>query len=210
MQKKMTERKNNILIISAPSGAGKSTLVELLLSQNKELFFSISHTTRPPRPGEMDGIEYFFVSEENFKRMIQEEEFFEWAQVHGYYYGTSKTMLKKAENRHSDLILDIDVQGAAKVKQILPEATSIFILPPSFEVLRERLQRRQKDTEQQIAKRIENARQEIQYCHQYDYIVINHELHAAFEDLSSIIRSQSCRRENLSKEIGHILKSFEV
>jgi len=142
--------------------------------------------------------------------MIQEEEFFEWAQVHGYYYGTSKSMLKKAENRGSDLILDVDVQGAMKVKKILPEATSIFILPPSFEVLRERLHRRQLDTDQQIAKRIENARQEIQYCHQYDYIVINRELHAAFEDLSSIIRSQSCRRENLADQIGGILKSFEI
>jgi guanylate kinase len=205
----MSTRKNSIFIISAPSGAGKSTLVELLLSQNKELFFSISHTTRPPRPGEMNGKEYFFVSEENFRKMIEERELFEWAQVHGYYYGTSRGMLKQAESRGNDLILDIDVQGATKVKQILPDATSIFILPPSFDVLRERLQRRQKDTEQQIAKRIENARQEIQYCHEYDYIVINHELHAAFEDLSSIIRSQSCRRENLSGEIGEILKSFE-
>ena len=206
----MTTRRNNVFIISAPSGAGKSTLVELLLSQNKELFFSISHTTRPPRPGEMDGIEYFFVSEERFKKMMQEEEFFEWAEVHGYYYGTSRGMLKQAESRGSDLILDIDVQGAMKVKQILPDATSIFILPPSFEVLRERLQRRQKDTDQQIAKRIENARQEIQYCYQYDYIVINRELHAAFEDLSSIIRSQSCKRENLTDEIGEILKSFQI
>jgi guanylate kinase len=199
-----------MFIISAPSGAGKSTLVELLLSQNKELFFSISHTTRPPRPGEMDGIEYFFISEERFKKMIQEGDFFEWAEVHGYHYGTSKGMLKQAENRGSDLILDIDVQGAMKVEQILPEATSIFILPPSFEVLRERLQRREKDTEQQISKRIENARQEIQYCYQYDYIVINRELHAAFEDLSSIIRSQSCKRENLADDIGAILKSFEI
>jgi guanylate kinase len=206
----MTTRKNNIFIISAPSGAGKSTLVELLLSQNKELFFSISHTTRPARPGEMNGVEYFFVSEDSFRQMIQEEEFFEWAQVHGYYYGTSRGMVKQAEHRGNDLILDIDVQGAMKVKQLFPEATSIFILPPSFEVLRERLQRRQKDTEQQIAKRIENARQEIQYCYQYDYIVINRELHAAFEDLSSIIRSQSCRRENLSEEIGIIMKSFEI
>jgi guanylate kinase len=206
----MTPRKNNIFIISAPSGAGKSTLVELLLSQNRDLFFSISHTTRPARPGEMNGVEYFFISEENFRKMIQEEEFFEWAEVHGYYYGTSREMLKKAEGRGSDLILDIDVQGAMKAKQIFPEATSIFILPPSFEVLRERLQRRQKDTEQQIAKRIENARQEIQYCHQYDYIVINRELHAAFEDLSSIIRSQSCRRENLSGEVAAIIQSFGV
>jgi guanylate kinase len=204
----MMARKNNIFIISAPSGSGKSTLIQLLLAQNQQLFFSISHTTRPPRPGEMDGNEYFFVQEEMFKKMIQGEEFIEWAQVHGFYYGTSKDMLKKAESAGRDLILDIDVQGAENVKRILPEATSIFILPPSFKVLQERLQRRQKDTEEQIARRMENARREIRYSEQYDYIIINHDLHAAFEDLNSILRSQTCRRENLIEEVQKIIDSF--
>jgi guanylate kinase len=204
----MMRRKNNIFIISAPSGSGKSTLIQLLLTQNQQLFFSISHTTRPPRPGEMDGNEYFFLAEEAFKKMIQAEEFIEWAQVHGYYYGTSRQMLKKAEAGGSDLVLDIDVQGAENVKRLLPEATSIFILPPSFQVLQERLQRRQKDTEAQITRRMENAKREIRYSEQYDYIIINHDLHAAFEDLNSIIRSRSCRRENLIEEVQKIIDSF--
>jgi guanylate kinase len=204
----MMAKKHNIFIISAPSGSGKSTLIQLLLAQNQQLFFSISHTTRPPRPGEMDGNEYFFVEEEVFKNMIQGEEFIEWAHVHGYYYGTSGEMLKKAEFAGRDLVLDIDVQGAENVKRILPEATSIFILPPSFQVLQERLQRRQKDTEAQIARRMENARREIRYSEQYDFIIINHDLHAAFEDLNSIVRSQSCRRENLIEEVQKIIESF--
>lgn len=202
-------KKNNIFIISAPSGSGKSTLIQLLLAQNQHLFFSISHTTRPPREGEKDGNEYFFLQETRFKEMIQAEEFLEWAEVHGYYYGTSKGMVREAEKAGRDLVLDIDVQGAEKVKALLPEATSIFILPPSFEVLRERLQRRQKDTEQQIARRMENARNEIRYSNQYDYIIINRDLHAAFEDLNSIIRSQGCRRENLIDQIQKIVESFD-
>ena len=201
-------RKNNIFIVSAPSGSGKSTLIQLLLAQNQQLFFSISHTTRPPRHGEVDGNEYFFVPEETFKKKIQAEEFIEWAQVHGYYYGTSREMLKQAELAGRDLVLDIDVQGAENVKRMLPEAISIFILPPSFKVLQERLQRREKDTEAQVARRMENARLEIRYSEQYDYIIINHDLHAAFEDLNSIIRSQSCRRENLIEEVQQIIESF--
>jgi guanylate kinase len=201
-------RKNNTFIISAPSGAGKSTLIQLLLSQNANLFFSISHTTRPPREGELDGNEYYFISEQEFQRMIERGEFLESANVHGYFYGTSRQMLNRAELAAKDLVLDIDVQGSAKVKKLLPEATSIFILPPSFEVLRERLVRRQKDTEDQINRRMENARQEIQYAEDYDYIIINHELHAAFDNLSCIIHSQACRRQNLAVQIDEIVRSF--
>jgi guanylate kinase len=204
----MMPKKNNIFIISAPSGAGKSTLIQLLLAQNPGLFFSISHTTRPARQGEKNGNEYYFVSENEFTNMIEGGEFLEWAQVHGYYYGTAKQMLQKANNAKQDLILDIDVQGTAKVKQLLEDAISIFILPPSFEILRDRLVRRQKDTEEQIARRMENARQEIQFADQYDYIIINHDLHAAFEDLTSIIRSERCRRENLADEVEKIIRSF--
>ena len=201
-------RRSSIFIISAPSGAGKSTLIQLLLAQNSNLFFSISHTTRPAREGEINGNEYFFVSEPQFRRMMEAEEFLEWAEVHGYYYGTSKEMLTRAESEGRDLVLDIDVQGASKVKKMLTQATSIFILPPSFEVLHDRLQRRKKDTPEQIERRMENARQEIRFADDYDYIIINHELHTAFEDLSCIIRSQACRRENLAGEIEEILRSF--
>ena len=201
-------KKSNTFIISAPSGAGKSTLIQLLLAQNQRLFFSISHTTRPARNGERNGNEYFFITQEEFKNKIAAEEFLECAEVHGYFYGTSKKMLQEAESRGSDLVLDIDVQGAVKAKSLLPEATSIFILPPSYEVLKDRLQRRKKDSEEQIAKRLDNAREEIRFAYQYDFIVINHELHAAFEDLNSIIRSHSCRKQNLTAEVEAIAQSF--
>jgi guanylate kinase len=203
------QRKNSIFIISAPSGAGKSSLIQLLLAQNTNLCFSISHTTRPPRTGEIDGVEYFFISEEQFHEMIRKDELLEWAQVHGYYYGTSRGMPEKAQTLGKDLILDIDVQGATRVKEILPEAISIFVLPPSYDVLYQRLVQRKKDTEQQIAKRMENARQEIALCHQYDYIVINTDLQTAFEDLNCILQSQRCRRENMLEQIREILHSFQ-
>ena len=206
----MNPRKSNVFIISAPSGAGKSTLIQRLLAQNQRLFFSISHTTRPPRQGEIDGIEYFFVTEERFRKMIAEEQLLEWAEVHSFFYGTSREMLHKASMQGCDLILDIDVQGAAKIKKLLPEAVSIFILPPSFEALRERLQRRRQDADEQIATRIENARQEIRHCNEYDYVIINHDVEAAFHDLNCIVKTQRYKSENLTEEIGSILKSFEV
>ena len=205
----MKPRKSNVFIISAPSGAGKSTLIQRLLTQNGNLLFSISHTTRPPRDGELNGVDYFFVSEDQFKKMIENNELLEWAEVHGSFYGTSKEMLSKAAAQGCDLILDIDVQGAAKVKLLLPDVISIFILPPSFEALRERLRLRQKDTEQQIAKRIENAREEIHHCNEYDYIIINHDINAAFDDLNCIVSSQNQRREHQRDEINAILKSFQ-
>jgi guanylate kinase len=205
----MKLRRSNVFIISAPSGAGKSTLIQRLLAQNGNLLFSVSHTTRVPREGETNGVEYFFVSKEQFKKMIENNELLEWAEVHGSFYGTSKEMLSKAAAQGCDLVLDIDVQGAAKVKLLLAGAISIFILPPSFEALRERLRLRRQDTEEQIAKRIENAREEIQHCNEYDYIIINHDIDNAFDDLNCIVSSQSRRREHQREEIDAILKSFQ-
>jgi guanylate kinase len=202
--------KNNIFIISAPSGAGKSTLIQLLIEQNHKLTFSVSHTTRPPRSGEADGVDYYFVQEEQFRRMIEKGELLEWAQVHDYLYGTSRLMLEKAAKSGTDLILDIDVQGAMQVKKLIPDAISIFILPPSFESLRDRLLHRRKDTDQQIARRIENAKREISHCKEYDYIIINRDVKVAFDDLSCILRSQRLRRENQEKEIEGIMRSFQL
>lgn len=204
----MTQKRSNVFIISAPSGAGKSTLIQRLLAQNSNFLFSISHTTRAPRQGETNGVDYFFVSEEIFRNMIAKEELLEWAEVHGAFYGTSKKMVEQAAEQGCDLILDIDVQGAAKVKKLLPDAISIFILPPSYQALLERLRLRQKDTEEQIAKRIENARQEIQHCSEYDYIIINHSIDTAFDDLNCIVSSQHHTRESQHDEISAILKSF--
>jgi guanylate kinase len=205
----MKKQKNNVFIISAPSGSGKTTLIDLLLKQNPSLMFSISHTTRPPRTGEQDGVEYFFVSEQKFEQMIREDRFVEWAEVHGHYYGTSREMLIEADKNDRDVILDIDVQGAAQVRQKMPEAISIFILPPSYEALKTRLLSRQKDTTAVMLKRLDNARKEIRRYSEFDYIIINDELESALISLSSIIISSNSLREKQIDRIEAILKSFE-
>lgn len=207
---KMSQRKNNIFIISAPSGAGKSTLIHLLLAQIPSLFFSVSHTTRAPRPGEREAVDYFFISQDQFEEMIRTNQFLEWAKVHGSYYGTSREMLERSANAGKDLILDIDVQGAAQVRKAVPEAVSIFILPPSYEILRARLTQRQKDSVEQVEKRLVTARKEIEHWREYEYIVINEDLNEAFESLSSLVRGQRLRRENLEERIENILKSFII
>jgi len=205
----MKNNKNSVFIISAPSGSGKTTLIDLLLSENPSLLFSISHTTRPPRPGERDGVEYFFVNEKQFEQMIREDRFLEWAEVHGHFYGTSREMLNQAEQDKRDLILDIDVQGAALVRQKMPEAISIFILPPSYSALKMRLLSRQKDSQEVMLKRLENARKEILRYSEFDYIIINDDLQSASKSLSSIIHSSNSLREKQTERIESILKSFE-
>lgn len=206
----MKKPRSNVFIISAPSGTGKSTLIQMLLSQFPWLFFSISHTTRPPRDGEREGIEYHFVEEPQFKEMIDTDRFLEWAHVHGYYYGTSRDMLQIAEEQGKDLLLDVDIQGASKVRHLLTHVTSVFIMPPSYEVLKERLDMRKKDNSDIIDQRMENARKEIQHYTDYEYIIINEELGSAYELLSSIIKAQRCKRGFLQERIDKILKSFNV
>jgi len=206
----MKQRKSNIFILSAPSGAGKSTLIQLLLAKDPALQFSVSHTTRLPRDGEKNGSDYFFISPSEFESMIQAGEFLEWASVHGYFYGTSREMVRQAEEAGKDLILDIDVQGASQVRKSVPDALSIFVLPPSYETLRKRLEQRQKDSVQAVQKRLERARKEIEHCREYDYIIINEELNSAFDDLTSIIRGQRLKRQNLEERIENILKSFII
>jgi guanylate kinase len=205
----MKNTKNNVFIISAPSGSGKTTLIDLLLTENPSLSFSISHTTRPARPGERDGVEYFFISEQKFEQMIREERFVEWAEVHGHFYGTSREMLVQPEKENRDVILDIDVQGAAQVRQKMPEAISIFILPPSYEALKTRLLTRQKDKQEVMLKRLENARKEIRRYSEFDYIIINDDLETASKSLSSIIDSSNSLREKQIDRIEAILRSFD-
>jgi guanylate kinase len=206
---KMTQ-KNNIFVISAPSGAGKTTLVQLLIERVPDLYFSISYTTRPARDGEKEGVDYYFVIESAFQKMIAEREFLEWAIVHGHHYGTAKRILEFSEKSGKDLILDLDVQGAASTRKLIPEATSIFIMPPSYASLRERLVQRGTDNEKQIEQRLQNARDEIQRYREYDYVVINEEVGTAFENLCGIIRGKRCEREILEGRIQEILKSFNI
>lgn len=195
-------------MISAPSGAGKSTLVKRLLASNPKLRFSVSHTTRPRRAGEKNGREYFFISEEQFKRMIDAGEFVEWADVFGNLYGTSWEQLRTAQEEGKDSLLDIDVQGHRQVRHRLPEAVSIFVLPPSFQELERRLRQRHSDRPEVILKRLETAREEITHWPEYDYLVVNDRVGRATQALQTILRAASLRRQNQQGIAQEIFKTF--
>lgn len=198
----------NIFVISSPSGVGKSTLIRLLLESVTPLHFSISHTTRPRRPSEEDGKDYFFVERDKFESMIAGDKFVEWAVVHGNLYGTSKAHLEAVQNYWSNIILDVDVQGQQQVKSKIPEATTIFILPPSFDELKARLMSRGSESDHAIEGRLDQARKEISCWKDYDYLVVNDDLHRAFEQLRSIVLATQARRGSVENQIEHILKTF--
>ena len=183
-----------VYIVSAPSGSGKSTLVNELFKVVKHLDFSISYTTRPPRGSEQNAKEYFFVTKERFEAMIKADEFLEYANVFGYYYGTAKRFLRDAEARGNDLLLDIDVQGAQQVKKSIPDAASIFILPPDREKLEWRLRNRGLDSEEVIRRRLDTARREIENYSKYDYILVNERLERATDELKAIVLAERIRR----------------
>ncbi len=197
-----------VLIVSGPSGSGKSTLVQKILELPGTMF-SISCTTRPPRPAENPGKWYDFVSEAEFDRMAKQGEFLEYARVFGkHWYGTPRKWLDQARRKGFDLVLEIDVQGAAQVKQKLPEAVAIFIVPSSRGELERRIRARGQDSEEEIARRLERARQEMQrYC-DYDYIVVNDELERAGRDAQSIVAAARCRRGQNDARVRSILDSF--
>jgi len=194
-----------VYIVSAPSGSGKSTLVSELFKVVKGLDFSISYTTRPPRGSEQNGKEYFFVTKDQFEAMIKADEFLEYACVFGNYYGTAKRFLREAEARGNDLLLDIDVQGAQQIKQRLPEAVSIFILPPNQEKLEWRLRNRGLDSEQVIRRRLDTARREIENYSKYDYILVNENLERATDELKAVVLAERILRSGTkpsSDEVG--------
>ncbi|HLI35092.1 MAG TPA: guanylate kinase [Terriglobia bacterium] len=198
----------NIVIISAPSGSGKSTIVRRLLASTRGLEFSVSYTTRRPRPREREGRDYFFITVAHFKRMIAAHEFVEWAKVYGNYYGTPRRQLVEARQAGKDILLDIDVQGHRKVRRQLPEAISIFLLPPSFQELRRRLIRRHSDAPQTIEKRLAAAREEIRHWPEYDYIVVNDDVRQTTGALRSILAAARFRQTNQQEKIRQILKTF--
>ena len=187
-----------LFIISAPSGSGKTTLTNELLTIVPGLQFSISYTTRPPRGSEHHGREYYFVSQQEFQQMIDRNEFLESACVFGHYYGTAKRFLEDARASGRDLVLDIDVQGAAQVKAKMPDAVSIFILPPSREVLESRLRNRSHsehmDSEEVICRRLEGARKEIENYRNYDYILVNDRLEQSIAQLKAIVAAERLQR----------------
>ncbi len=181
-------------VFSAPSGTGKSTITEALMDRFDSLAYSISHTSRLPRGTEQDGIDYHFVTESTFREMIEQNAFLEWAQVHGHLYGTAFDAVKAQMSAGSDILMDVDVQGGRNVKKQFPESILIFLLPPSFEILQERLTARGTDTPAVIEKRMAQASEEIKHCSWYDYIVINDDLEKAVFEAQSIIVSARCRR----------------
>jgi len=200
--------RGSIIVISAPSGAGKSTLVKRLLAAMPDLRFSVSYTTRSPRPGEKKGRDYFFVTRERFQRMIAAEEFVEWADVFGHLYGTSCRQLRAAQEGGKDILLDIDVQGHRQVRKKLPEAVSIFVLPPSFRELARRLRARHSDTPEVIQRRLRNARREIRHWPEYDYLVVNDRLPQAVQALRAAVEAARVRRQVQQERARHICRTF--
>ena len=222
--------KTLVYIISAPSGSGKSTLVNELLKSVSGLEFSISYTTRPPRGSEANGRQYYFVSRAEFEKMICKNQFLEHAEVFGNYYGTARRFLEEAERNGRDLLLDIDVQGSAQIQKKIPEAISIFILPPNRKTLEERLRKRGEDREDVIQRRLISAAEEIENYERYNYILVNDRLEDSIEILQSIVRSERwlrssdvlstdqqaiiaaadcCRLTKVGKRLQPILASFK-
>jgi guanylate kinase len=197
-----------VFIISAPSGSGKSTLVSRLLREVEALTFSVSYTTRKPRGNEVDGQAYHFIDRENFERRIAAHEFLEYAEVFGNYYGTHSDALTIAQAQGKDLVLDIDVQGAAQLKKRIPDAVSIFVLPPSREVLEQRLRARSQDKEEVIRRRLADAAREIRDYSLYDYVLVNNDLDLAAETLKAIVRAERVRRIRVEEKIQPILATF--
>ncbi len=183
----------NLYIVSAPSGAGKTSLVAALLEADNQIRLSVSYTTRQPRPGEIDGRHYHFVTTEKFEQMAQAGDFLESALVHGNRYGTSHKWVEQQLAAGTDIVLEIDWQGAAQVRRVMPAAISIFILPPSFEALLQRLNSRAQDPPDVIARRLANARDEIAHVTDFDYVIINSEFRVAAAELQDIIRAERLR-----------------
>jgi guanylate kinase len=198
-----------IFIVSAPSGSGKSTLVKGLLATLPDLRFSVSYTTRAPRESERHGENYYFTGKECFEAMIERGEFLEYAGVFGHYYGTHCTELDHARGAGKDLVLDIDVQGAAQLKKKVPEAISIFILAPSRAELEQRLRARSEDSDEVIRRRLKGAVEEIRNYELYDYVLINREVTASIDVLASIVKAERTRRIRMEQQIRPILDTFE-
>jgi guanylate kinase len=180
----------NLFVVAAPSGAGKSSLVNALLAGDSQLQVSVSHTTRAPRGQEQEGREYHFIDTPTFRAKIDNGDFFEWAQVHGNLYGTSRAEIERRIGDGVDVVLEIDWQGALQIKRLFPNAVLVFILPPSWDALRERLQRRGEDSAEVIERRMGNARTEVAQARHFDFVILNHLFETALSDLKTIVHAQ--------------------
>ena len=203
-----TEGRGILFVVSAPSGGGKGTLIQRVLNNVPNLSYSVSFTTRAPRSGEENGREYFFVSTEQFEQMVAAGEFLEWAHVHSHRYGTSRRQVAREISEGRDIILEVDVQGAASVRELNSDSVSIFILPPSFEVLRQRLLARGTDSLEELDVRLRNAPRELQHYSAFQYLIINDEADRAAGDLSAIIQAERTRLSRQEAEIRKIVNAF--
>lgn len=190
-----------LIVISGPSGAGKGTLCKALLKKNMDLKLSVSMTTRSPRQGEVDGVNYFFVEKQKFEEMIESGGFLEYAKVYDNYYGTPRSYVEEMLSKGNDVILEIDIQGALKVKEIFKEGVFIFIMPPSMEELKNRIKKRGSETEESLLKRFKSAFVEINYVSKYNYMVVNDTIENAVLKLESIIVAEKCRVDRLKEQL---------
>ena len=197
--------KGILIVVSAPAGCGKDTLLEQALKSNDNLYYSVSATSRAMRPGEIDGVSYFFKTREQFEDMIKNDELLEYTEYVGNYYGTPKKAVTDMLEAGKDVILKIEIEGAANVKKLFPECTLVFILPPSFAELDRRLHKRGTETDDVIKQRLETARKELAFAKNYDYLVTNAALEDAVDDFLAVVRAEKCRRDNRPGVIEELL-----
>ena len=209
-QNTLTEYPGNLYVVAAPSGAGKSSLVKALMEVDAGVKASISHTTRAPRGQEVDGREYFFVDNATFDTMVANQDFLEWAQVHGNRYGTSRQAVEQRLSEGGDVLLEIDFQGALQIKQIFPHAVLVFVLPPSWEELRSRLQRRGEDSAETIEQRLVNAEQEMAQAAKFDFVIINELFERALFDLKSIVHAQRLKYAAQSRSRATVFSALHI
>jgi len=204
------ETPGNLFVVAAPSGAGKSSLVKALLELDSHLAVSVSHTTRAPRGQEQDGREYHFIDEAAFRAMVARQEFFEWAQVHGALYGTSRKAIEARLQHGEDVVLEIDWQGALQIKALFPHAVLIFILPPSWDELRLRLTRRGEDGADAIEQRMANAREEVAQAVHFDYVIINALFETALFDLKTVVHSQRLKYASQKRNKSQVFAALNL
>ncbi len=200
--------RGQLLIVSAPSGAGKTSLIKALMEQDQRVEVSVSHTTRPQRPGEVEGVNYFFISTETFHEMREAGAFFESAEVFGHFYGTSLTQLEARLSDGADVILEIDWQGAQQVRKLLPDSAWLFILPPSLKALKARLQARGQDAEDTIEIRMRAARDEMSHWDEADYLIINDQFDSALEALQALVRSLRLRTGQQQSVLQNLIEDL--
>ena len=205
-----TEYPGNLYVVAAPSGAGKSSLVRALMEVDAGVKASVSHTTRAPRGQEVNGREYFFVDNATFDTMIGNQDFLEWAQVHGNRYGTSRQAVEQRLAEGGDVLLEIDYQGALQIKQIFPHAVLVFVLPPSWDELRSRLERRGEDSAETIEQRLVNAEQEMAQAAKFDFVIINELFERALFDLKSIVHAQRLKYAAQSRSRANVFSALHI